>query len=76
MVRQTHHERNQPLTVRPEPFVHAQESLVEGLNQSFLKQKSDPDGYGIDSITSSISLSHYIFLNHGFRLSVFFATPE
>jgi hypothetical protein len=29
MVRQTHHERNQPFTVRPEP--------VEGLNQSFLK---------------------------------------
>jgi len=32
MVRQAHHERNQPLTVRPE--------LVEGLNQSFLKKKS------------------------------------
>jgi len=29
MVRQAHHERNQPLTVRPK--------LVEGLNQSFLK---------------------------------------
>jgi hypothetical protein len=28
MVRQTHHERNQYITVRPEP--------VEGLNQSFL----------------------------------------
>ena len=28
MVRQAHHERNQTLTVRPEP--------VEGLNQSFL----------------------------------------
>jgi tripartite-type tricarboxylate transporter receptor subunit TctC len=28
MVRQAHHERNQPLTVRPEP--------VEGLNQRFL----------------------------------------
>lgn len=29
MVRQAHHERNQYITVRPEP--------VEGLNQSFLK---------------------------------------
>ena len=28
MVRQAHHERDQPLTVRPEP--------VEGLNQRFL----------------------------------------
>ena len=37
MVRQAfmpwvHHERNQPFTVRPE--------LVEGLNQSFLKNKT------------------------------------
>jgi len=30
MVRQTHHERNQLFTVRPEP--------VEGLNQGFLKR--------------------------------------
>lgn len=30
MVRQAHHERNQYITVRPEP--------VEGLNQSFLKE--------------------------------------
>jgi hypothetical protein len=29
MVRQAHHERNQYITVRPEP--------VEGLNQSFLR---------------------------------------
>ena len=29
MIRQAHHERNQYITVRPEP--------VEGLNQSFLK---------------------------------------
>ena len=31
MVRQSHHERNQYITVRPEP--------VEGLNQSFLKYR-------------------------------------
>jgi glycerol-3-phosphate dehydrogenase (NAD(P)+) len=31
MVRQAHHERNQYVTARPEP--------VEGLNQSFLKEK-------------------------------------
>jgi hypothetical protein len=37
MVRQAHHERNQHLTVRPEPFGYAQESLVERLVQSFLK---------------------------------------
>jgi len=36
MVRQAHHERNQPLTIRPESFGFAQESLVEGLNQRFL----------------------------------------
>ena len=33
MVRQAHHERNQQLTVRPEP--------VEGLKQSFLKPPSE-----------------------------------
>jgi len=33
MVRQAHHERNQPLAVRPEPFGDAQESLVEGPTQ-------------------------------------------
>ncbi|MDP3281846.1 MAG: hypothetical protein Q8M57_12510 [Nitrosomonas sp.] len=33
MVRQAHHERNQYITVRPEP--------VEGFNQSFLKQTPD-----------------------------------
>jgi hypothetical protein len=33
MVRQAHHERNQQLTVRPEP--------VEGLIQSFLKEIKD-----------------------------------
>jgi len=33
---QHHHERNQKLSVRPEPFDFAQESLVEGLNQRFL----------------------------------------
>jgi hypothetical protein len=32
MVRQAHHERNQPLTVRPEP--------VEGLIQRFPKQRA------------------------------------
>jgi len=37
MVRQAHHERNQHLTVRPEPFDYAQEGLVEGLNQRFIK---------------------------------------
>ncbi|MGZ8238737.1 MAG: cytochrome c peroxidase [Methylobacter sp.] len=35
MVRQAHHERNQKLAVRPEPFGYAQESPVEGLNQHF-----------------------------------------
>ena len=34
MVRPAHHERNQPITVRPEPFGYAQESPVEGLIQS------------------------------------------
>jgi hypothetical protein len=33
--RRAHHERNQPLAVRPEPFDVAQESLVEGLAQCF-----------------------------------------
>ncbi|OAI27121.1 MULTISPECIES: TolC family protein [Methylomonas] len=33
MVRQAHHERNQPLAVRPEPFGDAQESLVDGAIQ-------------------------------------------
>jgi len=37
MVRQAHHERNQSLAVRPEPFVFAQDRLVEGLVQQFLK---------------------------------------
>jgi len=39
MVRQAHHERNQYITVRPEP--------VEGLNQSFLNVRCIKltDGY-------------------------------
>jgi hypothetical protein len=35
VVQQAHHERNQLLAVRPEPFDFAQESLVEGLVQCF-----------------------------------------
>jgi hypothetical protein len=35
--RRVRHERNQPLTVRPESFGSAQERLVEGLILSFLR---------------------------------------
>jgi len=37
MVRQAHHERNQPLAVRPEPVPQGLPSVVEGLIQCFLK---------------------------------------
>jgi hypothetical protein len=36
-VRQAHHERNQRVIVVLSPSASAQESLVEGLNQSFLR---------------------------------------
>ena len=39
MVRQVHHERNQPITVRPESFGYTQESLVEGHNRSLPQLK-------------------------------------
>lgn len=35
MARTGQHERNRPITVRPEPLGYAQESLVEGLTQKF-----------------------------------------